>query len=84
MDKIQKIRNDLDSYPLYDPPLHDVTFDMNAFYEIDENMVKKVITKLQMKSCGLDIIPTYILKSTIEEFLPTVMKIVNCHCLKKI
>ena len=40
-------------------------------------MAKKVITKLQTKSCELDIIPTYILKDNIEEFLPTVMKIVN-------
>ena len=77
MDKIKKFRDDLDSYPLYDPPAHDVTFDMDALYEIDENMVKKVITKLQMKSCELDVIPTYILKNNIEEFLPIVTKIVN-------
>ena len=50
---------------------------MDAFYEIDENMVKKVIMKLQMKSCELDVILTYILKNNIEEFLLTVMKIVN-------
>ena len=77
VDKIQKIRDDPNSYPLYDPPAHDMTFDMDAFYEIDENMVKKVITKLQMKICELDIIPTYILKDNIEKFLPTVTKIVN-------
>ena len=77
VDKIQKIRDDLDSYPLYDRPVCDMTFDMDAFYEIDGNMVKKVITKLQMKSCELDIIPTYILKDNIEKFLPKVMKIVN-------
>ena len=63
VDKIPKIRDDLDSYPLYDPP---------------ENMVKKMITKLQMRSCELDVIPTYILKNNnIEKFLPKVMKIVN-------
>ena len=54
-----------------------MTFDMDAFYETDENTVKKVITKLQTKSCELDIIPTYILKDNIEKFLPTVTKIVN-------
>ena len=77
VDKIQKIRDDLDSYPLYDSPVCDMTFDMDAFYEIDENMVKKVVTKLQTKSCELDIIPTYILKDNIEKFLPTLTKIVN-------
>ena len=77
VDKIQKIRDGLDSYPLYNPPVHDMTFDMDAFYEIDENMVKKVINKLQTKSCELDIIPTYILKDNIEKFLPTVAKIVD-------
>ena len=41
VDKIQKIRDALNSYPLYDPPTDDMTFDMDAFYEIDENMVKK-------------------------------------------
>ena len=54
-----------------------MTFNMDAFHEIDENMLKKVITKLEMKSCELDIIPTYILKDNIEKFLPTVTKIVN-------
>ena len=75
-DKIQKIRDDLDPYPLYDPPACDMAFDMDAFYEIDENMVKKVITKLQTKSCEIDIIPTYILKDNIEKSLPSVTKIV--------
>ena len=77
VDKIQKIRDDLNSYPQYDPPAHDMAFDMDAFYEIDENMVKKVNTKLQTKSSEFDIIPTYILKDNIEKFLPTVIRIVN-------
>ena len=77
MDKIKKNQGYLDSYPLYDPLVHDVAFDMDAFHEIDGNMVKKVITKLQMKSCELNIIPTCILINNIEEFLPTVMKILN-------
>ena len=78
VDKIKKkIRDDLDSYPLYNAPVHDVKFDMDAFYKNDEDMVKKAIAKLQRKSCELNVIPTYILKNNIEEFLPTVTKIVN-------
>ena len=73
VDKIQKIRDDLDSYPLYDPPVCDMTFDMDAFYEIDENMVKSD-HQTTNKNCELDVIPTYILKDNIEKFLPTVMK----------
>ena len=82
MNKIHKIRDDLNSYPLYDPLARNMAFDMDAFYAIDENMVKKVITKLQMKSCELDIIPTYILKDNIEKFLPTVTKLVNLSLAK--
>ena len=40
-------------------------------------MIKKVITQLQTKSCELDIIPTYLLKNKIEEFLPIITKIFN-------
>ena len=55
-DKIQISGMILTHIPDMILPVCNMTFDMDAFYEIDENMVQKVITKLQMKSCELDII----------------------------
>ena len=60
-DKLMKLRNVLDEFPLYDYPSDkDVPFPMVEFYELSESEVQWAIMDLQMKSCEID---SYWLKS---------------------
>ena len=51
------------------------------FSELSEGDIRKLLGKLQIKSCELDLIPTYILKQQSDYFITTLTKILNLSLL---
>ena len=71
--KIIKIREELDDYPTYQPSdLHVPKF--NSFNEICKDQVQKMIISTKSKSCELDPIPVTLLKSILPRVLPAITK----------
>ena len=70
IEKIAKIRNNLDQHPLYTPLVQPMPILLENFIKLLEGDVHKLIMKLQMKSCELDPIPMHILKDNLDSFLP--------------
>ena len=57
--------------------LRDAAQRLFSFRELNQEVVSKMIDRLQTKSCELDIALTYILKDNIDKFIPVVTKLVN-------
>ena len=76
MDKIQKIRDNLDGNPTYEPTKK-ITSRLTKFRPFDQTEVKKTILSMKSKSHKLDALPTRLLKECIEDLLPTVINLVN-------
>ena len=82
--KIETIRNNISSHT--SPEITDKNCDdkklsdhqlLKAFNPISEEEIQKIITKSPDKSCHLDPIPTWLLKSCLKELLPIITKIIN-------
>ena len=76
INKIQKIRDQLDNLPTYchrstDPP------EFLEFELMIEEEVGNVIKGMPAKMCDMDIIPTTLLKDALPGLLPTITKIAN-------
>jgi len=74
MDKISKIHKTL--FPSFRPNVKHVQ-PLENVEDHTETEVKRLISKLNTKSCELDLFPTHILKSHLNELLPTITKLVN-------
>ena len=78
LDKINNIRSKLDTYDqadnFLDPKLPQ---SLNSFSCVTEADIKKIVQDSPSKSCGLDLIPTSLLKTLIEPLAPVLTKIVN-------
>ena len=81
-DKIQKIRDDLQSLP----PSHPLTqsdpksftgIPLTEFKPVSVDFIKDIIRKSPNKSCVLDPIPTSVLKQCIDKLAPVLTKITN-------
>ena len=62
---------------LYDPVWCDVTFPLLNFSVLSETEIKHSISKLQTKSCELDLVTTKILKENLDNFINAITHIVN-------
>ena len=76
INKIQKIRDQLDSLPTYchissDPP------EFLEFELMTEEEVGKIIKGMPAKMCDMDIIPTTLLKDALPGLLPIITKIAS-------
>ena len=76
MGKIQKIRDNLTGYPIYEPTKK-ITTRLAEFRPFEQTEVKKIILSMKTKSCKLDALPTRLLKQCIEDILPTITNLVN-------
>ena len=82
-DKIMKIRNILDEFPLYDYQSDkDVPFPMVELCVLSESEVQWAIMDLQTKSCEINIILTETLKENLDSLIKLITHIVNLS-LKK-
>ena len=76
MDKIDKIRTSLQQYDKYQPLMKEVpTFD--HFPELTNDEVKSLINELKTTSCELDILPTSVLKTYVNDLLSTITNLIN-------
>ena len=78
-DKIQTIKDEFtDQHPpsTSDTPAAQAA-EFSEFTPIDEKSLEKIIMKGNSKSCGLDPLPTYLLKSALPALLPSLCSIVN-------
>ena len=76
MNKIQTIRDNLADHPLYKPEPTNIQ-KLDTFKKPSTEDVRKLINKMKMKSCELDVLPTHILKEMLDYLLPTIIKIIN-------
>ena len=77
LNKIVKIRDELDQYGKHVVESHHHVKELQAFHPLSETEVGMVIKKLQTKSCELDHIPTYIVKNHLDYFIQPYTHIVN-------
>ena len=76
MSKIDKIRQALKDFQNFKLNVKDVPrFD--DFQDLTEDEIRKLISELQTKTSELDILPTNVLKSFLDELLPIITKLVN-------
>ena len=76
MQKIKTIQDGLQYHLLYTPRNTGIPR-LETFKQVSDSNVKQVISKMNTKSCKLDILPTFKLKELIENFLPVITRIVN-------
>ena len=68
--KIENIRDNLNNYSLYNPIENCATGKLSEFKLLSAEEIRNLVRKMQMKSCELDYLPTYILKDHIDTFIP--------------
>ena len=81
IDKVTKIRNDLDTQSPVDNVLHTtvgVNQTLDCFTAVNMEVVKRYILKAPLKQCINDPIPTWLLKECIDVLLPIITSMVNC------
>ena len=71
MGKIQKRRDNLTGYPIYEPTKK-ITTRLAEFRPFEQTEVKKIILSMKTKSCELDALPTRLLKQCIEDIFPPI------------
>ena len=76
MDKIKKIRDNLEQYPKYIPSVRKVESFSN-FRPMTEDEVSTIIHKMSSKSCELDPIPTTLLIEILLSIIKPITQIVN-------
>ena len=77
INKIQRIRNNLNSYDRYhmDEMVHAQT--LGEFKPLSEDEVSKVIMSMASKSCEIDPVPTSLLKEILPQIIKPIAKIIN-------
>ena len=76
MEKISKIRDDLQSHPEYSPEHRDID-QLVQFHPVSAEYTSKKIRKMARKSCELDPIPTTLLKKLLPWIIDIITDIIN-------
>lgn len=74
--KVDKIRQELEGYPLFIPPVMDIP-SFSSFLEPDLDTVCKLIRNARPATCDLDPMPSSLLKQHCDIVAPTIRKIIN-------
>ena len=74
--KIQTIRDKLNDLPVYDHKDSSL-LKLSSLEPLTDEEVRQIVKAMPSKSCGLDAVPTSILKKALDLLLPTLMKLVN-------
>ena len=77
IEKIENIRDKFNSYTFYGPIEKNTIGKLSEFKPLSTDEIRKLIVKMQSKSCELDCLPTHIMKHHIDSFIPILTKIVN-------
>ena len=77
MDKISKIRSHLSEIQQPLPDEKNTECELLSFTPATEEEVRKVIKSSKSTTCGIDPIPTPLLKSCLDTLIPTITRIIN-------
>ena len=77
IEKIEKIRSDLDSYKKFSVNTKHKDSNLNEFKMMTETEVRKIVMNSKSTTCLSDPIPTNLIKDNIDILLPLITKIVN-------
>ena len=77
MVKIDKIRKELEQYPLYHPGRKDMVIQFNTFNPVTEQVVFKIVSSSKATTCPSDPIPTKLVKQHLETLILFITRIVN-------
>ena len=78
-DKIEKIRSklqDSQQAPVISPSTFNGT-PLTHFRPMESNAIRRLINKMATKHSDIDPLSTWLMKDCLDEFLPTITKIVN-------
>ena len=75
--KVETIRKDLEKHSTYMGHVQQIGGNMECFRPINGEELRKIIGKMQTKSCKLHLVTTKFLKENLNEFLPVLLHIVN-------
>ena len=67
----------MNNYTLYNPIENSTIGKLSKFKPLSTDKIRKLVRKMQIKSCGLDYLPTHIFKKHMDSFIPNFTKIVN-------
>ena len=74
--KIDKIRSDLENYPMFVPPTMDPA-GFSQFTAINSDIVAKLAMKSKPATCDLDPLPTHLVKMYVDILSSVLCKIIN-------
>ena len=77
IDKISKIRSELQSNEQANEPKICNTADLSNFKPLTHEEVQKLIAAMPVKHCALDPLPTWLLLKCIDKILPLITEIIN-------
>ena len=77
LEKIENISADPDLFEEYETSVVEMVFELSNFAAVSESGIRKVMSKLETKSCELDIIPTHTVKNYLDTFITALKHIVN-------
>ena len=69
IEKMNKIREKLDDYPVSKPPVKEVNTGLSFFRPMSEIEIRTIIFDMKMKTCETDLISTKFLKYYINDFI---------------
>ena len=81
LDKIRKIREPLDNYPVYEPT-NVCSSNFNHFGEVSQDDVIKVMKTMRPTTCSTDPVPSGIVKDHLTTLAPVITDIVNTSLLQ--
>ena len=77
MDKIKKIKVNLDNYELFTPPSNSSHHKLEVFKEISTEEVKKIIMESKPTTCRSGPLPSTVVKHHLNILLPVITRIIN-------
>ena len=67
----------MNNYTLYNPIENSTIGKLTKFKPLSTDEIRKLVRKMQIKSCELDYLPAHILNGHMDSFKPILTKIVN-------
>ena len=77
LNKILKIRQDLDKYNKFEPTTNTIQMPMESFRVVRESEITKKVKKMKSKTCELDACKSTFIKTHIDFFAPFLTEITN-------
>ena len=77
LNNINKIRTNLDTHPLYDPPQRDFQCELDTFIEMTQEEVHLIVMKMNTVYCNSNPFPTNLIKLNLDILIPIITNLVH-------